>query len=727
VDGALPLLLRISAMLFSLFPRRARVALGLAATLPAAMAETLPRSDAENVRALRSLSPEAAARGVPFVIGGAATYWTLNSLNTMQVDGEALWLENVPPLPGLTLGTRVRVSGVSTPGGFSPNLRCEKIELLPAVPPTPPVPMVVSAAQLLGGHLDCQWVEVRGILRALEPSPHHSSGRTHLTLSVDGHRITGRIEQPWSAAMSARMGSEVVLTAVLAHYFTQTGQMTGPNLLLLGTDQIRELRPPLPAREAPLVRISGLRRPLNGISWQDRVRVSGKVIWQKGRSLQIEDGDRGLHVTCLLPAPVLTEGDIVELCGYVADGLSQPVLEDTVMCGQQSGTGTPEATPLGQLLPENLDQRLISTQGRVLTLSREAERGTLLIETGRGPLTALLEEPPPPAWASLQPGDTVETTGLWLASTVELKEAGVLTVPKSFQLKLRRPGDLRLVSRAPWWTAGRLAAGCITLALLVAGMSAAVIRVRRRNQHLQAEISRRHLAEAALQQARIAEQASYAALTDDRTRMARELHDSLAQTLAAAAFRFDALAITIADRESPLKDSLCMAAESLRGGQEAIRRSVWGLRASELEGRTLPQAIAHSLDLLTAGTGIVLDLDLPRQIPGLQLEQEHACLRIAQEAAANVLKHSRATRMGARLSQENGGVILEIRDNGTGFRHDPAGQKTEDGPCGLKDMRERAASLAGHLTLTFPADGGTCVRLSFPLPAALPHAVSSIS
>jgi signal transduction histidine kinase len=231
-------------------------------------------------------------------------------------------------------------------------------------------------------------------------------------------------------------------------------------------------------------------------------------------------------------------------------------------------------------------------------------------------------------------------------------------------------------------------------------------RVETRTDQLHAQLS-----------ARRDELSEYSAVTAERNRLARDLHDSLEQTLAGAALRMDAandlLPHPDAAELEPARRQMEKATELLRLSQAQVRRTVWGLRSLALEKHSLAEALRDSVRLLTEDIGIATTLDLDEGDAGLSNEQECELLHIAQEAVANVLKHADATQLEITLLRMDGMIVLTVKDNGHGF--DPGQPVENDRPhYGQQDMRERAQLIGAILTVKSEVGGGSCIQVSLP-------------
>lgn len=205
-------------------------------------------------------------------------------------------------------------------------------------------------------------------------------------------------------------------------------------------------------------------------------------------------------------------------------------------------------------------------------------------------------------------------------------------------------------------------------------------------------------------------QAREAGVLDERQRMAREIHDTLAQGFTGIITQLQA-----AEQSGDWRRHVDTAARLARENLTEARRSVHALRPAQLENAALPEALAEVVDGWSDAEGVRVELTTTGTARPMHPEVEVALLRTAQEALANVAKHARATRVGLTLSYMEDLVTLDVRDDGVGF--DPG--VGSDG-FGLMTMRQRVSRLAGALAVESELGGGTAVSASVPaIPAAV--------
>ncbi len=207
----------------------------------------------------------------------------------------------------------------------------------------------------------------------------------------------------------------------------------------------------------------------------------------------------------------------------------------------------------------------------------------------------------------------------------------------------------------------------------------------------------------------------FALVLEERARLAREIHDTLAQGFVGISSQLDAVAMCMPDETTPARTFLDLARRMARHSLTEARRSVMDLRASALEGQNLAAALESGTRVWTAGSGVDVDVNITGTPGVLPDEMEQHLLRIAQEAVTNVLKHAGASKIWVKLHMEARKLYLRIQDNGHGFEQDGV-FLSRAGHFGLIGMRERAERLGGELHLESHRGEGTEVEVKVPLP-----------
>src|SRR5439155_6931290 len=216
----------------------------------------------------------------------------------------------------------------------------------------------------------------------------------------------------------------------------------------------------------------------------------------------------------------------------------------------------------------------------------------------------------------------------------------------------------------------------------------------------------------AVERARLADESTRLARAEERTRIAREIHDTLAQGLTAIGLDVEGALRHLEDNPERARERLARALTTTRESLEEARRSVLDLRAAPLAGRPLAEALAALGRAFTSETGVRVRVRADGQV-ALPLRVEAELYRIAQAALANVRQHAHATEVELALRATGRQIVLSIRDDGVGFE---PGRAVAD-RHGLVGMRERARLLGGALRVASRSGRGTTVAARVPLPA----------
>jgi signal transduction histidine kinase len=215
------------------------------------------------------------------------------------------------------------------------------------------------------------------------------------------------------------------------------------------------------------------------------------------------------------------------------------------------------------------------------------------------------------------------------------------------------------------------------------------------------------LEEANVQLAAYATQAEELAMTQERNRLAREIHDNLGHTLTIVNVQIEAAKVVMDSDPDRAMDALNKAQELAQKGLTGVRKSVAALRESPVSSRPLSEAIA-SLVKEAQSSGIVTEFKVTGEPQALEHKIALALYRAAQEGLTNVRRHARASRVDILLDFQPSEVRLEVKDNGVG-----AAETT--GGFGLLGIRERMQLLGGRLEINTGVGKGFCLTASVPM------------
>ncbi len=215
----------------------------------------------------------------------------------------------------------------------------------------------------------------------------------------------------------------------------------------------------------------------------------------------------------------------------------------------------------------------------------------------------------------------------------------------------------------------------------------------------------------AVERARLFDRSASYGAVEERNRLAREIHDTLAQGLTAAALQLESADAMLDPGSEKVRKPLLRALSLMQSNLEEARRSVLDLRAAPLEGRPLSEALKVLVERWSAQTGTETGYEAVNGGRPLPPRIEAALYRVCQEALTNVASHAEADRVTVRLVSTLAEVRLSVEDDGRGFD----ASETSADRHGLIGMEERIQILGGTLDVTSLLGAGTKILASLPL------------
>jgi signal transduction histidine kinase len=643
----------------------------------------------DSISGIRALSAEEAARRLPVAIEAAVTFRDPARTSLTAHDGkEGIFVElRGDARPELKTGTRLRIEGITQPGGFLPIIECQRATVLGTG--ALPEPRSISPAELFSPSLDCQWVQVPGIITGIEDGTTFS-----LVAEISGWTI--KLVLPVDANVREQaaqlMQHPVTIRGVVGSVFNEKRQLTGRHFFVPSIDQIIPSESATPDGEAQLRRVDELLR--SDATARTRVRIQGVVTHATNDGLYLRGEGGSVFVRAATPAG-LAPGTRVEAEGFGAVAPFRPILRAARLTVLDNAP-SPQPKPL-----ELFGDQLLEQQAELITLDadflarREGadEEVVLQCRAGKWFFEATFPPGSKPA-LRLEAADRVRLTGICELTTT--RSLPFTRNVDGFRLHLRDAGDVSILQRAPWWTLRRLlwALGIMGMLSLVSLAWAALLRrrVSKQTEIIKTQIERN-------------------AIKDERQRIARELHDTIEQELAGLSVQLRNARQRLAHAPGQAGTSLDLAEKMLRHCREEARTSIRDLRSVALEQRGLHGALEEFLAPLAAECGAQFAIDVegtPRSLPG---SSEIHLLRIAHEAAANAARHAAPRKIRVRLEYGHDTVTLEVSDDGRGF--DPEAPAPR-GHFGILGMQERANKLNATLSIESKAGSGTTVRIVAP-------------
>lgn len=204
--------------------------------------------------------------------------------------------------------------------------------------------------------------------------------------------------------------------------------------------------------------------------------------------------------------------------------------------------------------------------------------------------------------------------------------------------------------------------------------------------------------------------AKYQGILQERARFARELHDTLIQGCTTATALLEASATA----QGPASETLVHhACEQIRSTTETARRVVWNLRNDEKAHQVFSQAVESLVGKFRKDFQLPVECEISGKPSDISEECEHELMTVLREALYNAARHSRATDVRVIIRYQNGGLSIELRDNGVGFDVERVTARQSD-HYGLKGIQERIARIKGNVKLQSSAAEGTRIAISLP-------------
>lgn len=304
--------------------------------------------------------------------------------------------------------------------------------------------------------------------------------------------------------------------------------------------------------------------------------------------------------------------------------------------------------------------------------------------------------------ARLLVNSEVEVAGICVIETGTQAPGAFLPHVTNASLVLCRSEDLIVLRTPPWWTARKF---LVLIALLVLITSATVAW----NISIQRLSERRGRAIAAAERTRI--EANLKTL--ERTRLAIELHDSIAQNLTGATMELKA-ADLVADTDRPaLHRLLTLAIRTLDSCRENLRNCIWDLRSLTLDEGNVSAAIRKTVAPHIADVTLTIRFRVPRE--RLSDKTTHTILSVIRELAINAARHGNASIIWIAGCIEGDKLLFSVRDNGRGFDAASAPGMGQ-GHFGLQGIRDRISPFEGTMQVSSRIGHGTKVTLSLHLP-----------
>lgn len=608
----------------------------------------------------------------------------------------------------LQLGDRVSVSGKSIANLNSGSLLIPYITDLRflshgrASPPTD-----LTFADLMSGSWSFRNIRIRGILRDAVQSETNPLW-TMLVISSGPYTLYASMPRDESdvSRIESLIGSEISIAGIYSPFGSNRRERLGPNLAICRSTDLQ----PTPGS----LRASGSEPDLSALGTAGgsslfslgNHRTSGRIIacWQPRHALlQTDDGalvnlefanDRLPVYGQWISAVGLPEADFFTI--YLDHVHWRPIEP------KPFSDPLPKSIPVANIITRSGANVQINNQyhGHIIQLTglvRSLANGRLFFESD-GELVCVDGSALETAFHDISVGCQIKASGVCVMEHEEHRANTSFPRLKGFMLVLRTPADLQILSRPPWWTTGRLLAVIGTLFAILIAIIVWNLILRRLVNRKSRELFKEQLGHVKAE-----------LRTEERTRLAVELHDTLAQNLTGVSMEIEAANDLRGNAPEAMTAHLDIAAKALKSCRDELRNCLWDLRSQALEEKDLNQAIRLTLQPHVSETRLVIRFNVPRS--KLSDATAHALLMAIRELTINAIRHGGATDVRIAGSLENGKLLCSVTDNGCGFDVDTAPGVLQ-GHFGLRGVAERIEKLNGEFTIHSTSGKGTKARIT---------------
>ena len=657
-----------------------------------------------------ALSPAEAVRRYPVHLRGVLAFhdWGLNYF----WDGTGgIYIRHFKPDGSedrrLQSGGEIEVDGVTMMGAFwQPHVAVAGRDLGPVIihtlgPGQWPQTAPIEAVKLEESNYDSQWVNISGTVKSVV----RANDGMMLNLATGGRGANAGVPRwPSDFLLPGYLrGLRVAVRGVVTRksMLPESEGSLVPTILVPAFELI-EIDPKAldtlfdeaAATVEYLAKVSHWERP--------RLKMSGQVHFiypGRGFFMRMADG-YNIWVQTVYPEKIKL-GDRVEVIGWLDHLDGQYLLTDALFRVGKPGVLPPFLDrKVGEInaYPTAYQGKLIAVKGDLIEQqSHRGENALLLKERGMFFNVRLFSDSQQPL-PSYEPGSRLAVKGVCVSRRMPFNDNPSASF--AFQVWLNSPNDVKLLQPPGWWTLNRVLWLCGFISVLT--LMAIVWGLLLRRQVVR-------------QTAMIGNQIEREAVAQERTRIARELHDTLGQELIGTGLLLDFVAQRMTKSPAEVEQALAAAQKMIGRSQAETKRSVEDLRAGELEGMDLSTAVEERVRPLVEASGTsrlqLIVEGIPRRLSGVM---EHHLLRIVQEAVANALRHAHAETIEVRIMYAADAIALAIHDNGCGFNV-AKDLTAASGHFGLLGLEERVNKLQGKWNIDSQPGRGTRIDVAVPL------------
>ena len=611
-------------------------------------------------------------------------------------------------IPQISKGDRLRARGYASAGrSVEPWVQVHVAELLGKANLPPPAD--IHLRDLDSRHDNYREVRVTGTV--LDVCADEVDPRYLILLLKDGES-TLPVSCTTSSLTSAKalIDAKIRLSGIYTRYIRGVRKFTGAYISMEGKAPVEIIEPaPQDPFSVPRLETLVYQTPQSVAALGKRT-VRGRVLaaWNGNRLMVRDEIGRIVNVELAEGVPCPASGECGIFAGYPTTDIFRINLSRAQFKRESVANipkDVPETTTADALVAGNwhmnsgsvIHGRLLRLAGTVRSLPAETgveQRMLLACGTHTVPvdISALRTDRVLPPL-----GSEVEVTGYCLLELDNWRTDNIFPHIRGFALLTRTADDIRVLRDPPWWTPSRL---LTVIGVLLAGLVG--FSLWNRSLHRLAERRGRALAKAQL----AGERASLR--TEERTRLAVELHDSISQNISGASMRVDAARNFLNVDNEKAQKCLTIASATLTSCREELRSCILDLRSRALEESDLNEAIRKTVAPYLNRAKLSIRFNVPRDC--LSENTRHALMRIVRELVSNAIRHGHAATVAIAGTLDEGKLRFSVTDDGCGFAPEAAPSIAE-GHFGLQGIRERVNQFGGEIGIDSQTGKGTRVKI----------------
>lgn len=655
----------------------------------------------------------------------------------LQDETGGIWVEYLGSNPP-SIGDQLLITGQTHPGAFAPIIAKPKWEIRGKAPL--PVAKPVAIDDLVLGVHDGQRIQIEGTVRSAKTNENNLEA----VLAIGGHRLDVRAPIESIDTTTSLIGSTVRIRGTTAtHYNQSLRHLTGVAVYVVRPTDFEILaaedQDPF---ELPVTKMNRVAQYRDGMGANRRIHVRGQITHRgPGSMIFIQDDTAALRIMSEQTQGIAV-GQEIDVAGFLEFEKHLPFLNDGVFRNASKAESKIKTAkvPTSEIKQGLHHGEIVTLSGKVLDRTTRpilsangepvGEATTWLVQGDNLSFTVEYERVSDISTQSVAPiGSTIEATGVCYS---DLDSQARL---RSVQILLSEEDGIQIIKMPSWLTPRRLLFGLAILTPLLVLAIAWSLTVSKKNARLKVLVREKQEAQNLLQEsndtleqkveersqqlqvemsARKEARLQFKAVISERTRLARDLHDTLEQALTGIALQLETANKLFASSAEKAETHVRLARRWLQQSQIELRHSIWDLRSRELEQFDLSQALKQSVRRLADSMDLRMNFETKGDRRSLSEVLEENVLRIGQEAMTNIAKHSQASEVWVSLKFESEKLQLEIRDNGKGFENNPDSTSQEN-HYGLLGMSERASRINGKLDINSSSQTGTIIRLLAPI------------